>query len=190
MARLATDALDAAMLGSILNRVRAQAAADPFSNPILLFALELTLRIDRGEIELDGLESLVQRLTAEAFADRAERLAKYLGETAIAANERAITGSDREEGAHGQLRGVSRGACRAACSAWSSPPIRRFRLRWSWRVAWPNWRPGRPSRESALDQAGRDERMEAAAARRASAAGGTVARSRACMGDRGAPSCA
>ena len=44
-------AIDTAMLGSILNRVRAQAAADPFSNPILLFALELTLRIDRGEID-------------------------------------------------------------------------------------------------------------------------------------------
>ena len=89
MARLATGAIDSAMLGSMLNRVRAQAAADPFSNPILLFALDLTLRIDRGEIDLDGLESMVQQLTAEAFADRAERLANYLGETAIAANDRA-----------------------------------------------------------------------------------------------------
>ena len=42
--------VDTVMLGSIMNRVRAQAAADPFSNPILLFALDLTLRIDRGEI--------------------------------------------------------------------------------------------------------------------------------------------
>ena len=79
-----------ATLGSMLNRARAQAAADPFSNPILLFALDLTLRFDRGEIDLRGLESMVQQLTAEAFADRAERLAKYLGETPIAANERAI----------------------------------------------------------------------------------------------------
>src|SRR5208283_1919341 len=55
-----------------------------------LFALDLTLRIDRREITLDGLESLVQRLTAEAFANRAERLAHYLGETAGAANEQAI----------------------------------------------------------------------------------------------------
>src|SRR5260370_3690548 len=90
MARLATGAIDTAMLGSILSRVRAQAAADPLSNPILLFALDLTLRMDRGEIDLDGLESIVQQLTAEAFADRADRLKNYLGETAIVANERAL----------------------------------------------------------------------------------------------------
>jgi phosphoenolpyruvate carboxylase len=83
-------AIDIAMLGSILSRMRTQAAADPFSNPVLLFALELTLRMDRGEINLDGLERVVQQLTAETFADRAERLKNYLGETAVAANGRAI----------------------------------------------------------------------------------------------------
>jgi phosphoenolpyruvate carboxylase len=83
--------VDTVMIGSIMNRVRAQAAADPFSNPILLFALELTLRIDRGEITLDSLENLVQRLTVEAFADRAERLGAYLGETRVSVNEQAIT---------------------------------------------------------------------------------------------------
>ena len=67
----AAGATDTAALGSILNRVRAQAAADPSGNPILLFALDLTLRMDRGELDLDGLESMVQRLTVEAFADRA-----------------------------------------------------------------------------------------------------------------------
>ncbi len=84
------DAIDTGMLGSILHRVRAQAAADPFSNPILLFALELTLRIDRGEIDLVELESLVQQLTTEAFTDRAQRLATYLGEDSTVENERAI----------------------------------------------------------------------------------------------------
>src|SRR5271169_4949400 len=86
-----SDAIDTRMLGSILQRVRAQAAADPFSNPILLFALELTLRIDRGEIDLVELESLVQQLTAEAFSDRAARMANYLGENSIEANQRTIT---------------------------------------------------------------------------------------------------
>ena len=85
------DMVDTVMIGSIMNRVRAQAAADPFSNPILLFALELTLRIDRGEITLDSLEDLVQRLTVEAFADRAERMGVYLGESRIPVNEQAIT---------------------------------------------------------------------------------------------------
>jgi phosphoenolpyruvate carboxylase len=85
-----SEVIDTKMLGSMLNRVRAQAAADPFSNPILLFALEMTLRIDRGEIDLVELESLVQQLTAEAFSDRAVRLASYLGENSIEANRRAI----------------------------------------------------------------------------------------------------
>ncbi|MGA2410718.1 MAG: phosphoenolpyruvate carboxylase [Candidatus Binataceae bacterium] len=86
----AGGAMDTVALASAMNRVRAQAAADPSGNPILLFALDLTLKLDRGEINLDGLESLVQRLTVEAFADRAERLHLYLGETAISANEKAI----------------------------------------------------------------------------------------------------
>jgi len=83
-------AMDTITLASAMNRVRAQAAADPSGNPILLFALDLTLKLDRGEINLDGLESLVQRLTAEAFADRAERLRHYLGETAVSTNDSAI----------------------------------------------------------------------------------------------------
>src|SRR5271167_1798431 len=87
----ALGAVDTVMVGSIMSRVRAQAAADPFSNPILLFALELTLRIDRGEIDLVELESLVQQLTAEAFSDRAARMANYLGENSIEANQRTIT---------------------------------------------------------------------------------------------------
>jgi phosphoenolpyruvate carboxylase len=82
--------IDRATLGSILNRVRTQAAADPFRNPILLFALDLSMRIDRGELDLEELASIVQRLTMEGFADRAQRLANYLGETDIAANEQGI----------------------------------------------------------------------------------------------------
>jgi phosphoenolpyruvate carboxylase len=83
-------AIDAQSLAATLDRIRAQAAGDPYSNPILLFALELTLRIDRGEIDLDGLEQLVEELTLEAFRDRAHRLASYLGETSSTANLRAI----------------------------------------------------------------------------------------------------
>jgi len=57
--------IDVALLGSILNRALAQ--ADPFSNPILLCALDLSLRIDRGELGLEGLHTLVQGVTIEAF---------------------------------------------------------------------------------------------------------------------------
>jgi phosphoenolpyruvate carboxylase len=86
----APRSIDTVTLISILNRVKAQAAVDPLSNPILLFALDLTLRMDRGEINLGGLEAVVQRLTADAFADRAARLSRYFGETALAANVQAI----------------------------------------------------------------------------------------------------
>ncbi len=86
----ATGVIDRAALGSILNRARAQAAVDPFSNPILLFALELTLRIDRGEIRLAELERLAQQLTVESFVDRAERLSGYLGRDTMGANQTAI----------------------------------------------------------------------------------------------------
>ncbi len=96
-------AIDTGMLGSILHRVRAQAAADPFSNPILLFALELTLRIDRGEIDLVELESLVQQLTVEAFTDRAQRLATYLGGNSMAENERAIAAMIEKKAAAGSF---------------------------------------------------------------------------------------
>ncbi len=86
-----SGAIDARSLAATLDRIRAHAAADPYSNPILLFALELTLRIDRGEIDLGGLERLVEELTLEAFRDRAHRLANYLGDISSAANLKTIS---------------------------------------------------------------------------------------------------
>jgi phosphoenolpyruvate carboxylase len=83
-------AIEARNLAAALDRIKTHGGADPYSNPILLFALELTLRIDRGEIGLDGLQRLVEELTLEAFRDRAHRLAAYLGDTSSAANLRAI----------------------------------------------------------------------------------------------------
>ena len=158
----AAGAIDTAMLGSILNRVRAQAAADPFSNPILLFALDLTLRIDRGEINLDELESLVQQLTVEAFADRAERPGELSGRDRDRGKRAGDHGADRAEGARRQLRGISRGNLPAASLAWCSRPIRHFRLRWSWRASLAELATGQTVAGAALDQAGREERMEAA----------------------------
>ncbi|MBI3451485.1 MAG: phosphoenolpyruvate carboxylase [Rhodospirillales bacterium] len=75
-----------------LRRARDHARVDPFSNPILLQALELTRRIDRGEVTQADLAAVVRRLTAEAFADRAARLGAYLGETDPDAVEAAIAG--------------------------------------------------------------------------------------------------
>ncbi len=162
MSRLTPDAIDTAMLGSILNRVRTQASADPFSNPILLFALDLTLRMDRGEINLDGLERVVQQLTAETFADRADRLKTYLGETAIVANQQALA-----ELLEQQARATSFEDFRAAMGrsffgvVFTAHPTFSISLelaRSLTEMATSQTVTGMP-----LDQPGRDERMEAAA---------------------------
>jgi len=42
--------IDGTTVTSILEKVRGLAAADPSSNPILLFALDLTMRMDRAEM--------------------------------------------------------------------------------------------------------------------------------------------
>jgi phosphoenolpyruvate carboxylase len=153
--------IDPVMLGSILNRARAQAAADPFSNPILLFALDLTLRIDRGEINLDGLESLVQRLTAEAFAGRAEQLANYLGEKVIAANERAITALIEQKAREGSFEKFRAALARSVFGVvFTAHPTFSIALELAHSLA--ELATGQTVAGVALDQAGRDERIEAA----------------------------
>ncbi|HUA33646.1 MAG TPA: phosphoenolpyruvate carboxylase [Candidatus Binataceae bacterium] len=85
-ARIAPAALEAGLAS-----LRERSAADPFSNPIVLFAIDLSRRIDRGEISLHDLDALVRDLTVDAFAGRARRLHTYLGETDADANRAAIT---------------------------------------------------------------------------------------------------
>ncbi len=63
-----------------LQDLRTQSEIDPFSNPILMLALEITRMVDRAEITPSALEQLIQRLTGHAFLARADRLARYLGE--------------------------------------------------------------------------------------------------------------
>ena len=189
MSRLAPDAIDTAMLGSILSRVRTQAAADPFSNPILLFALDLTLRMDRGEINLDGLESMVQQLTAETFADRADRLKNYLGETAIAANERALADLLERQARAGGFEDFRAALGRSVFGVvFTAHPTFSISLELARSLA--ELATGQTVAGVALDQAGTRRADGSGGARRASAAGRTVARGRARVGDRGAQSCA
>jgi phosphoenolpyruvate carboxylase len=79
-----------AVLQETLQGLRKHVIDDPFSNPLMLFALDLTRRIDRGEISFSAIEQLVQHMTVESFADRAVRLGHYLGETDSDENERAV----------------------------------------------------------------------------------------------------
>jgi phosphoenolpyruvate carboxylase len=82
--------LTATDLDALLAAIQARTAADPFSNPIVLFAIEIARRLDKGTINLDSLDNLVRELTVEAFRHRADRLGKYLGETAPVINRSAI----------------------------------------------------------------------------------------------------
>jgi phosphoenolpyruvate carboxylase len=150
------------MLGSILNRVRAQAAADPSGNPILLFALDLTMRMDRGEISLDGLERIVQRLTLESFADRAQRMTNYLGEIGIAANERAAQTLIEQKARDATFAEFSAALVRNVFGiVFTAHPTFSMRLELARSLA--ELASGQTVEGVPLDQAGRDERMDAAA---------------------------
>jgi phosphoenolpyruvate carboxylase len=65
-------------LQTLLAERRAAAAKDPFTNPYLLFALDLTRRMAAGEVEPDALESVIREVAADGFQDRAARLGAYL----------------------------------------------------------------------------------------------------------------
>jgi phosphoenolpyruvate carboxylase len=68
-----------AALSERLDGDRRQSASDPFTNPFLRFALDLSQRIERQDIALGELEHLVQDLTVAAFDGRVARLAAYMG---------------------------------------------------------------------------------------------------------------
>ena len=82
--RLAADML--ARTAEIFER----AARDPFGKPVLSVALAITRDIDDGRLDADRLEALVRYLRDVAFADRARRLADYVGGVDPAANGAAL----------------------------------------------------------------------------------------------------
>jgi len=88
-ARSRIEGLAAEMLALV---ARAQRASDedPFGNPVLSVALAITRRIDDGYLDSEALWALVRHLRDAAFADRARRLAAYVGGTDPAANEAAL----------------------------------------------------------------------------------------------------
>jgi hypothetical protein len=66
-------------LGESLEEFERQTERDPYGNPVQLLAFELLRRLDR-DLSPALIEQLLQRLTLHAFAERARRLAKYVGE--------------------------------------------------------------------------------------------------------------
>ena len=66
-------------LETLLAADTAAASKDPFTNPYLLFALDLTRRMASGEVHPDAIEAVIREVAADGFQDRAARLGAYLG---------------------------------------------------------------------------------------------------------------
>ncbi|MBR0648933.1 phosphoenolpyruvate carboxylase [Roseomonas terrae] len=76
------DATPTDLLADLMARLRAAreaAAADPFGDPVLLVALDLSRAIDEGRVGIEALAELAGRMAREAAQARAQRLAAYVG---------------------------------------------------------------------------------------------------------------
>ncbi|WP_051330413.1 phosphoenolpyruvate carboxylase [Niveispirillum irakense] len=88
-----------------LDRFSAETSHDPFANPVMLLALDISRRLAAGELAPGALEQLIHYLSSEGFLARAARLSRYLGEAAPEANasrleellDVAITGNGAEK---------------------------------------------------------------------------------------------
>ena len=69
---------DARAFLALTRRARAQAALDPFANPVLAVAAAIGRRLDNGDMTVDAMAALVRTLRDGAFDNRATRLADYL----------------------------------------------------------------------------------------------------------------
>ncbi len=79
-----------AELLALIARAQQASDEDPFGNPVLSVALAIARRMDDGHLDDDALWGLVRALRDAAFADRAARLAAYVGGTDRAANQAAL----------------------------------------------------------------------------------------------------
>jgi phosphoenolpyruvate carboxylase len=75
-----------------LDRIRLDAEGDPFTNPIQILVLDISRRLSSGRLSPSAVEALIQRLTFSAFAARAEKLRRYLGDCDVEANSERIRG--------------------------------------------------------------------------------------------------
>jgi phosphoenolpyruvate carboxylase len=74
-----TPATHAREMAALTGRFRENLDADPFSNPVMSVALSISRQLDRGELDGAALDGIVRHLRDEAFADRAIRIAAYVG---------------------------------------------------------------------------------------------------------------
>ena len=69
----------ASELSAAIAQARSDAREDPFGNPVLRVTLWLTRKMDRGEVTLADTAALIRQLGRAALADRAARVASYVG---------------------------------------------------------------------------------------------------------------
>ena len=72
-------------------RTTARAEEDPFGNPVLLVALAISRRIEAGALDDASIGMLIEYLRDAAFADRARRIADYVGGTDVAAHKSVLS---------------------------------------------------------------------------------------------------
>lgn len=74
---------------ALTERIREHADEDPFGNPVLATAFVIARRMEDGDLTEEDISALIARLRDEAFRDRAERLAHYVGGADEAASQRS-----------------------------------------------------------------------------------------------------
>ena len=79
-----------AALHEALVQARGRLDGDPYANPIALLALDLEQKLGSGVLDEHAAAALIQRLTREAFAERAAASRRYLGELDPARNRESI----------------------------------------------------------------------------------------------------
>ena len=67
-----------AVLDARLEALHSRTAETPLFNPVFQLGLELSRRIENGELTLDGVETMVAELECEALRARAERLHRLI----------------------------------------------------------------------------------------------------------------
>nr|WP_240048332.1 phosphoenolpyruvate carboxylase [Crenalkalicoccus roseus] len=80
----------ASELLALTGRARERAQEDPFGSPVLATALAISRRLEAGALTEAEIATLIRLLRDQAFADRARRLAAYVGGTDPAAAEAAF----------------------------------------------------------------------------------------------------
>lgn len=81
-----SPALTAALVDD-LRRHEAGRKDDPFSNPVLLLALDIARKLEQGDLNYADLEQVTQYLSTEGWLARAARLRTYVGEMDPAIND-------------------------------------------------------------------------------------------------------